>query len=381
MGKKKPTPKKLVPVVGGAVLPSDYTAFLADLKTRVRSAQLKAAVAVNAEMIRLYWDIGLAIVQRQGAAGWGAKVIERLGVDLQTEFPGQSGFSRQNIYRMRAFVLAFAPSAEIVSQPARQFDPPPPFLAVPWFHTVTIVERVKDPAARLWYAGAATEFGWSRAVLDHQIDTDAYGRKGKAVSNFSKALPPVQSDLARETLKDPYSFSFLTLAEDHAEVELQRGLVDHIRQFLLELGAGFAFVGEQVHLEVGSDDFYLDLVFYHLKFRAFVIFDLKAKRFTPEAAGKMNFYLSAVDDLMRHPADNPSIGIILCRAKNRVVAEYALRDIEKPLAVSTYVTQLIASLPEKLAHELDPPDPERHRPQQVVKQAPVKSKIRRKKEG
>jgi predicted nuclease of restriction endonuclease-like (RecB) superfamily len=362
MGKKKPTPEKLVPAAGGSVLPAGYAAFLADLKARVRAAQLKAAVTVNAEMIQLYWDIGLAIVRRQGAAGWGAKVIERLGADLQTEFPGQSGFSRQNIYRMRAFVLAFTPAAEIVSQPARQFDPPPPFLTIPWFHTVTVVERVKDPAARLWYAGAATEFGWSRAVLDHQIDTDAYGRQGKAVSNFERALPAAQSDLARETLKDPYSFGFLTLAEDHAEAELQRGLVDHIRQFLLELGAGFAFVGEQVHLEVGGDDFYLDLVFYHLKLRAFVIFDLKAKRFTPEAAGKMNFYLSAVDDLLRHPADNPSIGIILCKAKNRVVAEYALRDIEKPLAVSTYVTQLIASLPEKLAHELDPPDEEPAKP-------------------
>lgn len=336
-------------------LPAGYATVLSDLKARIRSAQLKAAVAVNTELIRLYWDIGHVILQRQQAEGWGSKVIERLGDDLQREFPGQSGFSRQNIYRMRAFALAFAPDAASVSQPARQFEPPPAFLAIPWFHTVTIVEQVKDTAARLWYAQATTAFGWSRAVLEHQIETDAYRRRGKAVTNFDRALPAAQSDLARETLKDPYSFGFLTLAADHAEADLQRGLVAHIRQFLLELGAGFAFVGEQVHLEVGGEDFYLDLLFYHLKLRCYVVFDLKAKRFTPEAAGKMNFYLSAVDDLLRHPDDGPSIGVVLCKSKNRVVAEYALRDIEKPLAISTYVARLVETLPPALAGELDPP--------------------------
>jgi predicted nuclease of restriction endonuclease-like (RecB) superfamily len=233
-------------------------------------------------------------------------------------------------------------------------ESPPAVAGLPWFHNVTIFEQVKDPAARLWYATAAKEFGWSRAVLEHQIETDAYRRKGKAVTNFERALPAPQSDLARETLKDPYSFQFLTLTEDHAEADLQRGLVAHIRKFLLELGAGFAFVGEQYHLEVGGEDFYLDLLFYHLKLRAFVAFDLKARRFAPEAAGKMNFYLSAVDDLLRHPSDAPSIGVVLCRQKNKVVAEYALRDIEKPLAVSTYVTRLVESLPEELRRELDP---------------------------
>lgn len=353
---KKKQPDRSIVGPSDVLLPAGYAQLLNDLKGRVRSAQLKASVAVNAELIRLYWDIGHAILQRQETERWGTKVIERLGNDLQREFPGQSGFSRQNIYRMRAFVLAFASEAAVVSQPARQLEPPAAFLAIPWFHTVTIVEQVKPPDARLWYAQATREFGWSRAVLEHQIETDAYRRKGKAVTNFERALPAPQSDLARETLKDPYSFQFLTLAEDHAEAELQRGLVAHIRQFLLELGAGFAFVGEQYHLEVGGEDFYLDLVFYHLKLRSFVIFDLKARRFTPEAAGKMNFYLSAVDDLLRHPADQPSVGVILCKAKNKVVAEYALRDIEKPLAVTTYVTRLIQSLPESLAKELDPPE-------------------------
>lgn len=343
---KKKQPDRSIVGPPDALLPAGYAQLLDDLKGRVRSAQLKAAVAVNAELIRLYWDIGRAILDRQQAEGWGAKVIDRLGRDLQAAFPGQAGFSPRNLKYMRAFAEAW-PDAEIVQQAAA---------LIPWFHNVVILEQTKDGDARLWYVRAAKEFGWSRAVLEHQIETDAYRRKGKAVTNFERALPGPQSDLARETLKDPYSFQFLTLGEDHAEAELQRGLVAHIRQFLLELGAGFAFVGEQYHLEVGGEDFYLDLVFYHLKLRSFVIFDLKARRFTPEAAGKMNFYLSAVDDLLRHPADQPSVGVILCKAKNKVVAEYALRDIEKPLAVTTYVTRLIQSLPESLAKELDLPE-------------------------
>lgn len=350
----KNSPKPGKAFVADAI-PAAYPAFLEDLKTRIRSAQLKAAVAVNTELIRLYWDIGRGIAERQGVHGWGSKVVDQLGRDLQTAFPGVGGFSRQNVYRMRAFYLAYSDAAGIVSQAARQSGPPPEVAEIPWFHNVAIIEQVKDPAARTWYAKATKEFGWSRSMLEHQIETDAFNRKGKAITNFAKALPAPQSDLAHETLKDPYTFQFLTLAEDHIEADLQRGLVTHIRKFLIELGAGFAFVGEQYHLEVGGDDFYLDLVFYHLKLRAFVVFDLKARRFTPEAAGKMNFYLSAVDDLLRHPTDNPSIGIILCKTKNRVVAEYALRDIEKPLAITTYVTRLIESLPEPLAKELELP--------------------------
>lgn len=273
MAKKKSTPQKFVPAAGGAVMPADYGAFLADLKVRVRSAQLNAAVTVNAKMIRLYWDIGRAIVERQRQHGWGKAVVDRLAADVQREFPGVGGFSPQNVWKMRQFFLAYADRAANLSQPVREIDPPPEVLSIPWGHNMEVVFKVKDPAARLWYLKAVTAFGWSRAVLDHHIDTDAYGRKRKAVSNFATALLPVQSDLAREAVKDPFTFGFLTLAEDHAEAELQRGLVDHIRQFLLELGAGFAFVGEQVHLEVGGDDFYLDLVFYHLKLRAFVLFE------------------------------------------------------------------------------------------------------------
>lgn len=342
-----------------ALLPPGYPEFLGELKARVRSAQLKAAVAVNGEMIQPYWDIGRGIVERQRRAKWGAKVIDQLGRDLQSTFPAVSGFSRENIYRMRAFYLAYSVPEEVVAQPVRQLDgttPPAAVLEIPWGHNITLFQSVKNLAARLWYAAAVKEFGWSRAVLVHQIETDLFKRKGKAVSNFEKALPAATSDLARETLKDPYTFQFLTLAEEHEEAELERGLVAHIQKFLLELGVGFSFVGSQFHLEVGGDDFYPDLLFYHLRLRCFVIFDLKAREFTPEAVGKMNFYVSAADDLLRHETDNRTIGIILCKSKNDIVAEYSLRDIEKPLAISSYVTKLIESIPEGLKKELEPPD-------------------------
>jgi len=240
-----------------------------------------------------------------------------------------------------------------------------PMLQIPWGHNITLFQQVKDPGARLWYAKATKEHGWSRAVLVHQIETDLYRRKGKAVSNFDKALPAATSDLARETLKDPYTFQFLSLTEEHEEAELERGLVAHIQKFLLELGVGFTFVGSQYHLEVGGDDFYLDLLFYHLKLRSFIIIDLKSRAFSPEAVGKMNFYVTAVDEILRHPSDNRSIGIILCKSKNHLVAEYSLRDIDKPLAISTYVTKLLESIPEGLKKELEPPSeakPKRRRP-------------------
>jgi predicted nuclease of restriction endonuclease-like (RecB) superfamily len=352
MKKPKNAKPNLEPL--SAVVPAGYTEWLGELKTRVRSAQLKAAVAVNSEMIQLYWDIGRAIVERQETAKWGSKVIDQIGQDLQREFPGVSGFSAQNVSKMRTFFLAYSGQKPIHSQPVSELQPPPEMLQIPWGHNQEIIYKIKDADARLWYAKATKEHGWSRAILVHQIETDLYLRKGKAVSNFAKALPADTSDLARETLKDPYTFEFLTLAEEHEEAELERGLVAHIRKFLLELGVGFSFVGSQYHLEVGGDDFYLDLLFYHFKLRCFVIIDLKTGAFTPEAVGKMNFYVTAVDELVRHPSDSRSIGIILCKSKNDIVAEYSLRDIEKPLAISTYVTKLIASIPEKLKKELEP---------------------------
>ncbi len=350
-----------------SVLPTGYAELLVELKTRVRSAQLKAAISVNSEMIQLYWDIGRAIVERQEMAKWGSKVVEQIGEDLQREFPGMSGFSSQNVSKMRTFFLAYASQKPIHSQAVSELQPPPEMLQIPWGHNQEIIYKIKDLAARLWYAKAVTENGWSRAVLVHQIETDLYRRKGKAVSNFDKALPAATSDLARETLKDPYTFQFLSLAEEHEEAELERGLVAHIQKFLLELGVGFTFVGSQYHLEVGGDDFYLDLLFYHLKLRSFVIIDLKSRAFSPEAVGKMNFYVTAVDEVLRHPSDNRSIGIILCKSKNNIVAEYSLRDIEKPLAISTYVTKLIESIPEVFKKELEPPGEEKPKRRRLKK--------------
>ena len=246
------------------VFPTGYAVFLLDLKARVRSAQLKAAIAINSELIRLYWDIGRAIVERQQQDGWGKAVVDRLATDLQTEFAGRQGFSPRNVWRMRAFYLAYAPAIDPSVRPSKKrVEPilPQAVAEIPWGHNALLIEQVKDPAARLWYAKATKEFGWSRAVLEHQIETNAYGRKGKAITNFEKTLPAPQSDLAQETLKDPYTFEFLTLAEDHAEAELQRGLLSHIRHFLLELGAGFAFVGENYHLEVGGVAFVSELFY------------------------------------------------------------------------------------------------------------------------
>jgi predicted nuclease of restriction endonuclease-like (RecB) superfamily len=295
------------------------------------------------------------MVERQQTDGWGNGVIDRLGYDLQKSFPGLSGFSRTNVYRMRAFYLAYCDTPTIVPQPVGQIPEGqvPPLLAqIPWGHNVLLIEKLKDSAERLWYAAKTLEHGWSRAILDHQIDSNLYRRQGKAVANFFRTLPPPQSDLAGEVLKDPFNFDFLTLAEDACERELQKGLLAHIRQFLLELGAGFAFVGENVHLDVGGEHFYVDLLFYHLKLRAFIVVDLKTRPFKPEFAGKINFYLSAVDDRLRHPDDQPSIGITLCKTGNQAVAEYALRDITKPVGISTYVTRLVESLPPNLQPSL-----------------------------
>lgn len=360
MAKKKEVQKRARPSSGdvGNIVPPGYDTFLKELKDRIRSAQLRAALTVNRELLVLYWQIGRDIANRQKQKGWGAKVVDRIAQDLRSEFPGVEGFSRTNLYRIRAFHLAFSEAKEIVPQAVGQLavELPPAILGVPWGHNIVLLEQVKSDAERLWYAKAAVEHGWSRAVLVHWIESDLYKRQGKAVTNFEKTLPVPQSDLARETLKNPYNFDFLTLGKEAVEAELESGLVAHIRKFLLELGAGFAFVGQQVHLEVGGEDFYIDLLFYHLKLRCYVVIDLKMTPFKPEYAGKMNFYLSAVDDLLRHPDDAPSLGIILCKAKNKVVAEYALRDLNKPVGVSSYVTKLVESLPAEFRESLPSPE-------------------------
>jgi predicted nuclease of restriction endonuclease-like (RecB) superfamily len=317
-----------------------YSDLLHDLKERIRAAQVRASLSVNRELLLLYWQIGRDILARQKAQGWGSKVIDRLAVDLRKEFPEMKGFSPRNLKYMRALAEAYV-DAQFVQQAVAQ---------IPWGHNVRILDYVKDSVEREWYIRQTVQNGWSRDVLVHHIESNLYRRQGKAVTNFDRTLPSPQSDLAHQVLKDPYTFDFLNLDREARERDFERGLIDHIRSFLLELGVGFAFVGSQVHLDVGDQDFYLDLLFYHLRLRCFVVIDLKMSEFKPEYAGKMNFYLSAVDDLLRHKDDQPSIGIILCKAKNKVIVEYALRDTRKPIGVSGY--KLTESLPKKLQGKL-----------------------------
>jgi predicted nuclease of restriction endonuclease-like (RecB) superfamily len=260
------------------LIPKGYAELLGQLKERIRSAQLRAGLAVNREMVLLYWQIGRDILQRQAHEGWGAKVIDRLAADLHHAFPDMTGFSPRNLKYMRAFAEGW-PDDAIVQQAAAQ---------IPWFHNCVILDKVKDPEERLWYARATVEHGWSRAVLVHWIESDLYRCQGKATTNFVKSLPSPESDLAREILKDPYNFEFLSLAEEAEERALQKGLLEHIQQFLVELGSGFAFVGQQYHLEVGGEDFFIDLLFYHLKLRRYIVIDLKMTPFRPEYAGKIN---------------------------------------------------------------------------------------------
>jgi predicted nuclease of restriction endonuclease-like (RecB) superfamily len=332
-------------------LPAGYAELLEGLKDRIRHAQVRAAVAANRELVRLYWDIGRAIVERQRVEGWGRGVVARLSADLQREFPGVGGFSPQNVWYMRAFYLAWTEEVSILQQPVGDLDSgnPPPLAAeldgenlpqpvgeIPWGHNLQLLSKVKNPLERLWYAHKAFQHGWSRAVLVHQVEMDLYGREGRAPTNFDRTLPAPHSDLAQQTLKDPYILDFLTLAEDAGERELEEGLIEHLQTFLLELGRGFAFVKRQYHLEVGGQDYYLDLLFYHVHLRCFVVIELKVEDFKPEFAGKMNFYLSAVDDQLGQGEHNPSIGIILCKSHNRIIVEYALRDTSKPMGVAAY---------------------------------------------
>ena len=323
-----------------AKVPEGYSDWLVELKSRIHSAQQRAALAVNRELVLLYWQIGSDILARQAAQGWGAKVIDRLAHDLRNAFPEMKGFSARNLKYMRAFAEAW-PDAEFVQQAVAQ---------LPWGHNLVLLTKLKNTQERLFYAHKAIENHWSRNVLVMQIETQLHERQGNAITNFEQRLPEAQSDLARESLKDPYRFDFLHLGQEAQERDIEAALMHHVTEFLLELGAGFALVGRQVPLEVGGDDFYLDLLFYHLKLRCYVVIELKAGDFKPEYAGKINFYCSVVDDILRHETDQPTIGLILCQQPNRVLAEYALRGIDKPIGVSSY--ELTRALPEKLESNL-----------------------------
>jgi predicted nuclease of restriction endonuclease-like (RecB) superfamily len=332
--------KKNMAVREQGAIPKGYGTFLAELKGRIQAAQLRAALSVNRELVLLYWGLGRDILSRQKRERWGARVIDRLSSDLRRAFPGMHGFSSRNLKYMRAFAEAW-PDESIVQQAAA---------LIPWFHNCVLIDKLKDPREREWYVKATIQHGWSRDVLVHQIESGLSRRLGGAVTNFDRALPLPQSDLAQQITKDPYNFDFLTLAEDARERDLERGLLEHLRQFLLELGVGFAFVGSQFRLQAGAEEFLIDLLFYHLKLRAFVVIDLKMRAFEPEFAGKMNFYLSVVNDVLRHPDDQPSIGIILCGIRDRFVAEYALRDLSKPIGIAEY--RLAGSLPDPLRGSL-----------------------------
>ncbi|WP_343216916.1 PDDEXK nuclease domain-containing protein [Kistimonas asteriae] len=324
-------------------LPDGYRPWLQAIKSRIYTAQQRAAITVNQGMLELYWQIGQEILERQQQQGWGSNVVGQLAKDLKSTFPEMKGFSRANLMYMRAFAESWPDfvTETNVQQAVGQ---------IPWGHNLLLLSKLKDRSQRLLYATKTIENGWSRNVLAHQIEGRLLERQGKAVSNFACSLSNPQSELAQQTLKDPYLFDFLSLREAAKERDIEQALTRHISQFLLELGAGFAYVGQQVHLEVGGDDFYLDLLFYHLKLRCYIVVELKTGDFKPEHVGQLNFYLSAVDSQMKSEQDASSIGLLLCKSRNKVVAEYALRDNAKPIGVAEY--QLSQSLPEKLEGKL-----------------------------
>jgi predicted nuclease of restriction endonuclease-like (RecB) superfamily len=319
---------------------ASYRDLLTDLKLRIRAAQTRAAFAVTRELVILYWSIGRDILSRQHAEGWGAKIIDRLARDLQNEFPGTEGFSPRNLKYMRSLADAW-PESEIVPQLVA---------LLPWGHLRVLLDRIKDRPTREWYLRAAVEYGWSRNILVHQIESRLHERQGKALTNFSRTLPPGDSDLAQQILKEEYNFDFLTLKESARERELERGLLLHLRDLLLELGRGFAFVGSQVPLTVDEQTFYLDLLFYHLRLHRYFVFELKLGAFKPEYAGKLGFYLSAIDGMMRTPVEGPSVGVLLCESRSGPIVEYALQSIVQPIGVSTY--RVTRELPEGIQAEV-----------------------------
>lgn len=318
------------------ILDKEYSKLLESLKERVLSSRYKAALNVNRELTFLYHHIGTVVLEAQRDRGWGSKVINQLSKDLRSEFPDMKGFSPQNLKYMRKFAEEYTQD-EIGQQLVDQ---------LPWGHIVMLMYSNLDKKQRSFYIDGTIKNGWSRNILSMQIETNLYKRQGGAITNFQNKLASPHSDLAHSTLKNPYLFDFLNLDDTAHEREVEKGLVSHIEKFLLELGEGFAFLGRQYHLQVEDQDFYIDLLFYHIKLRSFVVIDLKSGKFKPEYAGKMNFYLSAVDDLLRQPGDNPSIGLILCRSKVGVLAEYTLRDMTKPIGLSEY--RLAEILPQNL---------------------------------
>ncbi len=319
-----------------------YNGLLLDLKSKIRNTQLRASLAANKELVTLYWQIGSSILKQEKLKGWGSKVIDKLAQDLKKEFPEIKGFSVRNLKYMRAFAEHYKDFNFVQQAPAQ----------ITWYHNTTILDKINDPNARTFYIESTIKHGWSRNVLVHQIESGLYNRQAQVTKthNYHETLAQAQSELSHELLKDPYKFDFLGLGQEAKEKEIENALVEHLTKFLLELGTGFAFIGKQYHLEVGDQDFYIDLLFYHTKLHAYVVLELKTENFKPEYAGKLNFYLSVVDDKLKGELDNPSIGIILCKNKSKVVAEYSLKDLNKPIGVSEY--HLTESIPENFKASL-----------------------------
>ncbi len=324
------------------MLDKEYISFISDIKTKIKQAQIKAAIKVNEELLRLYWDIAKVIVDKQKSSSWGDGIIEQISRDLKQEFPNLKGFSVTNIKYMRNWYLFWTKEncPQVVDE----------IFKIPWGHNREIITKCKTTDEALFYVKKTIENGYSRAVLVHQIESNLYGRSKKAVNNFDKKLPAPQSDLAKEITKDPYCFDFLSLSEKYNEKELENALMDNLTNFLLELGSGFAFVGRQYRLEVAGEEFFIDLLFYHIKLKCYVVIELKTTKFKPEYAGKLNFYITAVDKEIKEPNDNPTIGILICKSKNNTIVEYALNSIEKPIGVSEY--KLFKELPKELKSAL-----------------------------
>ncbi len=309
-----------------------YQQTLAEIKKRILGSQMRAVLAVNAELIALYWQIGADIVNLQQTQGWGSAVVEQMAKDLKTAHPKVTGFSRTNLFAMRQFYSFFVPQYQIVPQPVGQ---------IPWGHIRMLLAKTKTIETALFYAQECVVHGWSRDMLGLQIEQKLHERLGNAPTNFNQTLPMPQSSLAQQTLKDPYVFDFLDLTAKAQERDVEHQLVNQITKFLLELGKGFAFIGRQYPMAVNDKDYFLDMLFYHTRLKCYVVIELKIGEFKPEFVGKMNFYLSAVDDLLKDDHDQPSIGIILCKNKDKLDVEYALRDINKPIGVSSFITNAL----------------------------------------
>lgn len=319
-----------------------YLDFIEEIKKEIENQRLNVVLNANSSMICLYWNIGKAVLQKQKEEGWGAKVIDRMAKDIKEAFPDMSGFSPRNIKYMRKFAECW-PDFEIVQRIVAR---------IPWRSNISLMDKLADEESRIWYAQKAIENGWSKTILDMQIQSELIERTGKSINNFPVALPPAGSDMANQIFKDPYLFDFLGTDMPRREVEIERKLTEHIQNFLLELGQGFAFVGRQVHLEVGGDDFYIDLLFYHLKLRCYVVIELKACDFESGFISQLNMYQNVVDDILRHPSDNQTIGLLLVKGKNQTVVEYSLAGYKNPIGVAEWKNKMVKALPEELKSSL-----------------------------